>query len=92
MDQRSGDGRFIGRIWIFAINYGLEFPEFRNVRGEDRLCFEQDHPELPLEEEGQSRGTESSERRPVSTRKTDRLHDLRLLSSCWCSRYSIGYP
>ena len=27
----------------------------------------------------------SPERGPVSTRKTDRLHDLRLLSSDWCS-------
>ena len=38
--------------------------------------FEQDHPVFPLQEEGQSGGTESPERGPVSTRKTDRLHDL----------------
>ena len=49
-----------------------------------------DHPELPLPEEGQSRGTESPERGPVSARKTGRLHDLRLLSSDWRSCYSIG--
>ena len=42
-------------------------------------------PEFPVQEEGQSGGTESSERGPVSTRKTDRLHDLRLRSSHWCS-------
>ena len=35
---------------------------------------------FPLQKESQSRGTESSERRSVSTRNTDRLHDLRVLS------------
>ena len=34
----------------------------------------------PLQKEGQSGVTESSERGSVSSRKTDRLHDLRLLS------------
>ena len=29
-----------------------------------------------FQEEGQSRGTESPERGPVSSRKTDRLHDV----------------
>ena len=42
-------------------------------------------PEFPIQEEGQSRGTESPEGAQVSTRKTDRLHDLRLLSSDWRS-------
>ena len=51
------------------------FPNF------EMLCSEQDHPEFPVQEEGQSRGTESPQRGSVSTRKTDRLHDLRLLSS-----------
>ena len=41
----------------------------------------------PRQEEGQSRGKESPERGPVSTRKTDHLHDLRLLSCYWCSWY-----
>ena len=45
---------------------------------------------LPLQEEGQSRGAESPERGPVSTRKTDCLHDLRLFSSDWRSWHSIG--
>ena len=62
MDQRSGDGLFSGRIKIFAFNCGQEITECRNLGREDRLGFEQDHPELPLQEEGQSRGTESSER------------------------------
>ena len=47
MDQRSGDGRFSGRIKIFAINCGQE-PEFRNAGREDEnshfkkvICEEQ---------------------------------------------------
>ena len=77
----------VDELKYFAINCGQEFPEFRNIGREDRLRFEQDHPELPLQEEGQSRGTDSSERGSVSPRVTDRLHDLRLLSSYWCSQY-----
>ena len=53
--------------------------KLRDAGREDCLCFEQDHPEYPSQEEGQSRGTEGPERGPVSSRKTDRLHDLRLL-------------
>ena len=37
--------------------------------------------EFSLQKEGQSGGTESSGRISVSSRKTDRIHDLRLLSS-----------
>ena len=60
---------------------GKDFPNFE----EDCLGSEQDHPEFPVQEEGQPRGTESPERGPVLARKTDRLHDPRLLSSHWCS-------
>ena len=55
------------------------FPEFRNAGRENRFCFEQDHPEFLLQEEGLSGGTESPKKGSVSTRKTGRLHDLRLL-------------
>ena len=41
-----------------------------------------------FKKKGQSGGTESPERGSVSTIKTDRLHDLRLLSSYWRSWYS----
>ena len=85
MDQKTRDSQFIGRIKIFAMNSWKEFSKFRDAGREDCFCFEQDHPEFSLQEEGQSRGTEISERGSVSTRKTDRLHDLRLLSSCWRS-------
>ena len=69
---------------------GKDCPHFRNFETagcEDSVCSEQDHPEFLLQEEGQSRGTETSKKQSgsVSSRKTDRLHDLRLLSSYWRS-------
>ena len=64
---------------------GKYFSKFRDAGREDCFFSEQDHPEFPIQEEGQSRGTESPERAPVSSRKTDRFHDLRLLSSDWRS-------
>ena len=84
MDQRSGDRRFIGELKSSQSNNWEEFSKIWNV------VTEQDTSEFPLQEEGQSRGTESPERGPVLTRKTDRLHDLRLLSSKWRSWYRIG--
>ena len=64
---------------------GKNFPNFEMLDGADCFCSEQDHPGFAIQEEGQSRGTESPERGPVSTTKTDRFHDLRLLSSEWRS-------
>ena len=69
---------------------GKNFTKFWDAGPEDWLCSEHDHPEFPVQEKGQSRGTESPERESVSTRKTDRLHDLRLLSSNWRSWHRIG--
>ena len=43
------------------------------------------HPEFPFQKEGQPRGAETPKRGSVSERETNRLHDLRLLSSDWCS-------
>ena len=64
MDQRCGDGRVSGGIQILAINCRQEYPQFRNAGRENRFCSEQDHPQFPVQEEGFSRGTESSERGP----------------------------
>ena len=75
----------IGRIEVLAISFCKDFSKFRDAGREDCFCSEQDHPEFPIQAEGQSRGTESPEGGPVSTRKTDRLHDLRQLSSVWRS-------
>ena len=61
MDQRSGDGRFIGRIKILTISLWKGFSKLRDAGREDWLCSEQDHPEFTVQEEGQSRGAESLE-------------------------------
>ena len=71
--------------------YGKEFPKLRDAGREDCLCSEQDHLQFPVQEEGQSRRAESPERGPVSTRKTDRLYDLRLLSSDFADDTVSGY-
>ena len=74
MDQRCGDGRFS------ALNSGLHsFPEYWDAGREDCVCSEQDHPELLLQEKGQSGGTESS----------DRFHDLRPLLGYWWVTFMI---
>ena len=72
---------FLDELKILAVSLWKGFSKLRDAGREDSLCSEQDHPEFPLQEEGQPRGAESPERGSVSTRKTDRLHDLRLLSS-----------
>ena len=48
-------------------------------------CFStaQNHPKYPLQEKGQSGGNESSQRRPLSPRKTDGLFDLQKLPGHW---------
>ena len=50
---------------ILAISFWVEFFKFRDAGREDCFCSEQDHPEFPIQEEGQSRGTESPERGSV---------------------------
>ena len=79
MDQRSGYGWFNKGIEVLAIRLERIFPILR--------CQTR---EFPNQEEGQSRGTESPERGPVSMRITDRFHDLRLLSSDWRSWHRVG--
>ena len=75
MDQQSGDGGFIKGIDILAISLWKRSSKLRDAGREDRPCAEQDHPKFSLQEEGQS-PQKAPKRRPVSTRKTDRLHDL----------------
>ena len=72
VDQGSGDGWFFGRLQILAIGCWKDFSKLRDGS-------EQDHPEFPVQEEGQPRGAESPKRGSVATRKTDRLHDQLLL-------------
>ena len=42
------------------------FSKFRDAGREECFRYEQDHPEFPIQEEGQSLGTESPEGGPVS--------------------------
>ena len=90
MDQRSGDGRFIGCIKILAINCWKELSKFWDVGCKNSFCSEQDHPKFQFKKKVSLEGTESPKSGPVSTRKTDRFHHLQQLSSYWRSWYSIG--
>ena len=69
---------------------GKNFPNFGMLDAKIASALNKIIQKFPIQEEGQSRGTASPERGPVSTRKTDRLHDLRQLSSDWRSSYGIG--
>ena len=51
---------------------GIRMLNFEVLDGEDCFSTEQNHPEYPLEEKGQSGGNESSQRRPLSFEE-DRL-------------------
>ena len=64
---------------------GKNFPNFEMLEAKIVSALNKIVLNSQLKEEGQSRGTESPEGGPVSTRKTDRLHDLRLLLSDWRS-------
>ena len=65
--------------------YGKDFPNFEVLDAKSASALNKNHPEFPVQEGGHLRAAESPKRGPVSTRKTDRLHDLRLLSSDWRS-------
>ena len=62
---------------------GTHGPNFQVLDAENCFSTEQNHPEYPLQEKGQSGGNESSKRRPLPPRKTDRLPDLRVLAGHW---------
>ena len=64
---------------------GKNFTNFEMLDARIASALNENHPEFPVQEDGQPPGAESPERGLVSTRKTDRLHDLRLLSSDWRS-------
>ena len=64
---------------------GKNFPNFEMLDAKIASPLNKIIQNSHVEKEGQPRGAESPKRGPVSTRKTDRLHDLRLLSSDWRS-------
>ena len=83
MDQRSGDGWISGWSQIFAFYHRNSWSKLWVTRRENCFSTEQNHPEYPLQEKGQSGGNESSQRRPLPPRKTECLPDLRILPCHW---------
>ena len=84
MDQRSGDGWISGWSQIFVFYQRELLVQTLSCSTRELLQHsEQNHPEYPLQEEGQSGGNESSQRRPCPSRKTDYLLDLRILPGHW---------
>ena len=65
--------------------YGKDFPKLRDAGREDCFCSEQDHPEFPVQKEGQPRGAESPKKMTGFYEEDRSLSCLRLLSSDWCS-------
>ena len=87
MDQRSGDGWFSGWFKIFVICKRNSSARLWIARRENCFSTEQDHPEYPLQEKGQSGENESSQRKPFLSRKTGRLPDLQVLPGHWSQRF-----
>ena len=87
LDQRGGDGWFSGWSQIFAFYQRNSWTRLWVARRENCFSTEQNHPEYPLQEKGQYGGNESSQRRPIPSRKADRLLDLRILPGHWSQRF-----
>ena len=64
---------------------GKNCPNFEMLDAKIASAFDKIIQKFPFHGGGQSRGAESPKGGSVSTRKTDRFHDLRLLSSDWRS-------
>ena len=62
-----------------SIQGETHFPNYELLYAKIATALNKIVQKLPLKEEGQSGGTESSERGSVPSRKTDRLHDPRQL-------------
>ena len=71
MGQRSGDVWISGWSHIFAFYQRNSWSRLWVARRENCFSTEQNHPEYPLQEKGQSGGNESSQKRPFPSRKTD---------------------
>ena len=90
VDQRSGDGRNSGRSSDVAVkSEGVDSRILRCLVRRLRPLWRRSSRTL-LQEESQSRGAEGADARPISPRKTDCVHDLRILPGNWrtwsCSR------
>ena len=83
VDQRSGDGWISGWSKIFVVCKRNSNARFWSTRCEDCFSNEQNHPQYPLQKQGQSGGTKAPKRGPFRSRKTDRSLDLRVLPGHW---------
>ena len=68
---------------IFAFYQRISWTTFWGIRRGNCFSTELNHPEYPLQEKGQSGRNESSDERPLSPRKIDRLPDLPVLPGHW---------
>ena len=66
---------------------GIQMPTFKSTRCEDCFSTEQNHPEYPLQEKGQSGGTKIPKKTPFPSWNTDRLPDLQVLPGNWSQRF-----
>ena len=83
VDQRSGDGWFSGWFQILVFCKRNSNARFWGTRCEGCVSTEQNHPWYTIQKEGQPGGTKSPKRGPLSSWKTDRLPDLRVLPGHW---------
>ena len=67
---------------------GKKFPNFEMLDAKIASALNKIIQNSHFKKKDQPRGTEKPERGPVSTRKTDRFHDLRLLSS-YCAHDTV---
>ena len=66
---------------------GTPGPDFELLDARIVSALNNNHPEYPLQEKGQSGGNESSQRTFFPSRKTDRVLDLRVLPGHWSRRF-----
>ena len=91
INQRSRNGLFGGSSEIFVFYSGNHsFSLLRATWRKDSISTEQNYQEFLFQEKDQFGGIESSKRRQVPSRETDRLPDLWLLSGHWRQRFCIG--
>ena len=75
-------------MWRWSIhwtNYNPRSPNFEMLDAKIASALNKIIQTSLFKKKGQSQGAQSPKGGSVSTRKTDRLHDLRLLSSYSCS-------
>ena len=85
VDQRSVDGRLSGLSEDVAVNWSASIPGLWATWCEDCVCSEQDHHEPLLQEKSPSGGAKGPNWRPISSWKTDCVHDLRIHPNSWRS-------